>query len=361
MKAIRSSPVTRVTAWLLTSALIAPMALVGHAARAQDQQVLKIVIADTENKAPGASSDLGINTTAALYNEFAASGLGKFNVVSTTEVRNEAVSLGMKVPSNPAAPFNFDANEWLRVAKSLGADSIVNSAVSAVKLGGKSVGVKVVMTVELRDVGANIPTNGASGEASETPRPGEPAVTGELLNKGVEDAALQAVRSVVSHQLISATVLNINDKTVILNAGLRDGIAIGDKIQVLRDAGNGSKYPVGDLLIARAYATDSEAEVVHNVGGIRPEDIGRVIYAEVCAYTSYDRSRMGALPGQSWPGEAHRFASAVYVRNRWYARRDCNWCAAEFGELGRTGIDHRSYCGGNLTGDQCGCVGSLEK
>src|SRR5580698_6595259 len=35
VKAIRRSPVTRVTAWLLTSALIAPMVLVGHAARAQ--------------------------------------------------------------------------------------------------------------------------------------------------------------------------------------------------------------------------------------------------------------------------------------------------------------------------------------
>src|SRR5580700_9198010 len=106
VKAIRRSPVTRVTSWLLTSAMVAPMALVGHSARAQDQQVLKIVIEDTENRAPGASADLGINTTASLYNEFAASGLGKFNVVSTTEVRNEAVSLGMKVPSNPSAPFN---------------------------------------------------------------------------------------------------------------------------------------------------------------------------------------------------------------------------------------------------------------
>lgn len=278
MKAIRRSPVTRATAWLLTSALVAPLALVGSPARAQDQQVLKIVIADTENRAPGASPSLGINTTASLYNEFAGSGLGKFNVVSTTEIRNEAISLGMKVPSNPSAPFNWDSNEWLRVAKSLQADSIVESAVTAAKLGGKSGGVKVEMTVQLKDVAAQIYTNGASGLASESPRPGEPAVTEELLNKGVADAALQAVRSVVSHQLISATVLNINQETVILNSGLRDGIAVGDKVQVLRDAGNGSKYPVGELLVQRAYATDSEALVVKNTGGIRPEDIGRVIY-----------------------------------------------------------------------------------
>ena len=63
----------------------------------------------------------------------------------------------------------------------------------------------------------------------------EPAVTEELLNKGIGDAALQAVRSVVSHQLISATVLNINAETVILSA-VQAWHRSSDKVQVPADA-----------------------------------------------------------------------------------------------------------------------------
>src|SRR5207244_2527937 len=104
VKVIRRSPVTRVTTWLLTLALIAPILFVSRAAKAQDQQILRVIIADFVNKTPGASPNLGVNATAAFYTELANAGLGKFNVASTSEVRNEAISLGIKVPSNPTAP-----------------------------------------------------------------------------------------------------------------------------------------------------------------------------------------------------------------------------------------------------------------
>ena len=132
MKAIRRSPITRVTSWLLTTALIAPMALVGHTAGAQDQQVMKIVISDTDNRAPGASQSLGINTTAALYNEFAASGLGKFNVVSPTEIRNEDFTAQRFQNTVCVVLVLINTNEWLRLAKSLAINE--QSQVTAVKL-----------------------------------------------------------------------------------------------------------------------------------------------------------------------------------------------------------------------------------
>ncbi len=80
-------------------------------------------------------------------------------------------------------------------------------------------------------------------------------------------------------QSITATVLNINGETIILNAGVHDGIVVGDKLQVYRDDGNGGKIPVGELLVQRAYAKDSQAVVVKNTGGIRPEDTAEEMYA----------------------------------------------------------------------------------
>ena len=278
MKVIRRSPVTRATAWVLTVALILPTVVVGRAAKAQDQQVLKVVIADTVNKASGASKTLGINATAAISTELAASGLGKFNVVSTTEVRNEATNAGLKVPSNPSAPYNFSDTEWLRIAKNLGADAIVTSEVGATKAPGKAGGVNVAITVALKDVASNTFTSGGSGSITEYARPGESVSMDELLTKGVSDAALKAVRDVLSHSVVSGTVLNITGEQVIINRGLRDGIKVGDKVQILRDAGNGSRFAVGEIRVLRAYATDSEAVVVSNTGGISPEDVARVVY-----------------------------------------------------------------------------------
>jgi hypothetical protein len=278
VKVIRRSPVTRATAWVLTVALISPTIAVGRAAKAQDQQVLKVVIADTVNKASGASKTLGINATAAISTELAASGLGKFNVVSTTEVRNEATNAGLKVPSNPSAPYNFSETEWLRIAKNLGADAIVTSEVGATKAVGKGGGVNVAITVALKDVASNTLTSGGSGSVTEFARPGESVSLDELLTKGVSDAALKAVRDVLSHSVVSGTVLNITSDQVIINRGLRDGVKVGDRVQILRDAGNGSRFAVGEIRILRAYATDSEASVISNTGGISPEDVARVVY-----------------------------------------------------------------------------------
>ncbi len=279
MKVIRRSPVTRVTAWVLTVALISPTLAVGRAAKAQDQQVLKVVIADTVNKAPGASKTLGINATAAISTELAASGLGKFNVVSTTEVRNEATNAGLKVPSNPSAPYNFSDTEWLRIAKSLGADAIVTSEVGATKAAGKAGGVNVAITLAIKDVASSTLTNGGSGTITEFARPGESVSLDELLTKGVADAALKAVRDVLSHGVVAGTVLNITGNQVIINRGLRDGVKVGDRVQILRDAGQGSKFAVGEIQVLRAYATDSEASVISNTGGIAPEDAARVIFS----------------------------------------------------------------------------------
>ncbi|HLK57498.1 MAG TPA: hypothetical protein VKU00_13105, partial [Chthonomonadaceae bacterium] len=278
MKVIRRSPVTRATAWLLTLAMIAPVLFLGRAARAQgDQQVIRVVVADIVNKTPGISPHLGENATAAVYTELANSGQGKFNVASTSEVRNEAISLGIKVPSNPAAPANFTDADLVRIAKSLNADAVLTGEVGATKPSkGKPVGVGLLVT--LKDVAADIPINGGGAITPAAIRPGEPLDTEEQYNRAIADSAQDVVRQVVQRQVPTGTVLNINQGTAIINRGIRDGYKIGDRVIILREAANGSKIKEGEVRVARSYATDSEADIIQNLGGIQPEDLTRVYY-----------------------------------------------------------------------------------
>jgi hypothetical protein len=275
LNTIRRSPITRATAWLVTAAMVAPCLLAGRVARAQTQQPLRVIIADIVNKSPG-SPNLGVTATAAIYNEMVNSGQGRFSVFQNSEVLKEAQSLGIKVPSNPNMPANFSASDLQRIAKNLTADAVVEGQVGVGAARGK--GVQVTLITNLREVASQQLINGGYSQITATPRPGESADSEELTNRGVADAAQDVVRQVLGRQIATGTVIGIETNTVILNKGIRDGVHVGDDVAILREGANGVKVQVGRVKVARAYPTDSEAEIVSNIGGIRPEDAARVLY-----------------------------------------------------------------------------------
>ncbi len=275
MKTIRRSPIARATAWLVTLAMVAPCLMAGRAARAQTQQPLRVIIADIVNKSPG-NPNLGITATAAIYNEMVNAGQGRFSVFQNSEVLKEAVSLGIKVPSNPNQPANFSPSDLVRIATNLTADVIVEGQVAAGASRGKSV--RVSLATNLREVASKEYINGGYVQTTTAPRPGEPSDPEELINKGVSDAAQDVVRQILGRQIATATVIGIETNMVILNKGVRDGVKIGDDVVILREGVNGKKLEVGRVRVARVYPTDSEAEIINNVGGIRPEDGARVLY-----------------------------------------------------------------------------------
>ena len=276
MNTIRRNPITRATAWLVTLAMVAPCLLAGRVARAQTQQPLRVIIADIVNKSPGAFPNLGITATAAIYNEMVNSGQGRFSVFQNSEVLKEAQSLGIKVPSNPNQPANFSHNDLFRIAKNLTADVIVEGDVAAATVRGK--GVQVALSTNLREVASEQFINGGYTQMTTVPRPGEPSDAEELVNKGVSDAAQDVVRQVLGRQLATGTVIGIESDSVILNKGVRDGVKVGDDVVILREGANGQKTQVGRVKVARVYPTDSEATIINNSGGIRPEDGARVLY-----------------------------------------------------------------------------------
>lgn len=278
MKSIRRSPVFRATCWLLTLALILPMMLIRQKAQAQGQQVLKVIVADIQNRTPSLTPNLGVNATAAVYNELSSQGQGKFFVYDTKTVLAEAQSLGIRIPSVQGVPSNFSQTDLVRIAKSLGADGIVRGVVQSDGSVVRGRPVFVGLDVRIYDIASGEEINGSITEERAEPRPGQAGDTEELLNKAVQDAALNVVRNIVQKQLVTATVLNVNEGIVILNRGQRDGIKVGDDLTVFREGTNGQKIQQAIIRAARVYPDNTEADIVRDIGGIQVEDFARVVY-----------------------------------------------------------------------------------
>ena len=253
------------------------VALVGQKAEAQDS--IKVIVADIVNvsKNPNASPTLGVNATAAVYNELSGSGQGRFDVSSSKDVSDAAKEIGIRTPSGPGRQANYSDAELLRLAKRLQATAVVTGTVSATPpLRGR--GVTVALSLKVRDLASSENINGGIANIVANPRPGQGSDPEELLNKALEDATQLAVREIVSHQLVTSTILNVTGSIAIINRGIRDGLKVGDEMTVFRNIGNSEVVKVGKLKLARVYAGDSEADIRENTLGIAIEDQARVIY-----------------------------------------------------------------------------------
>ena len=246
------------------------------AARAQAQQAIRVIVADFVKKGKGGPDDLAISARDAVYNELLNTAQGRFAPYSYAEVITEAKRLGIRTPSVANQPANFTDSELFRIAKEMQAEAVVQGEVGAsVSKSGNLADVSLGIT--FKDVSSSEYINGGFAHVRSVPRPGEASTTAELIPRAVEDAALAVVRDSVQRQLVSATILQRNGELIILNKGLRDGLHEGDTMVVSRE-GQSGRVKQATIRIVRAYATDSEAEVRNDYGGVRPEDIARIVY-----------------------------------------------------------------------------------
>jgi hypothetical protein len=275
VKPNRRSPVFRAAAWFFALALIGPAAMQGTA-RAQAQQTLKVIVADIVNRNRGGGENLGVEATAAVYNELLNTGAGRYYVFQTSEVQKEAQTLGIRTASAPGQPNNFSDPDLLRIARSLGADAVVEGSVESSGL-SRGRPVRVSLDVKIHDMATDEDINGGIAQVTESPRPGQVADPEELLTKGVEDVAQDVVRQITQRQLFVATILNVNGNVAIMNIGTRNSLHVGDELTVYRQSPAGT-IRVGRLKAARVYPGDAEADIEQNVGGIQIEDLARIIY-----------------------------------------------------------------------------------
>ena len=272
MKPNRRSLVFRAAAWAFAMALLLPLAT---RSSAQAQQTLRVVVADIVDRS-SSGGQLGIQATAAVYNELLNTGAGRYYVYQSSEVQKEAQTLGIRTASSPGQPNNFSQPDLLRIAKSLGADAVVQGTVtSSTPTRGRPV--RVSMDVRIHDMTTDEDINGGVAQVTESPRPGQVGDPQELVTKGVEDVALEVVRQMAQRQQYVATILNVNGNVAIMNIGTRNSLKVGDELSVYRLSPSGT-VRVGRLKAARVYPGDSEADILQNVGGIQIEDQARIIY-----------------------------------------------------------------------------------
>ena len=277
MNSLRKSWAARSISWLLTVALLVPMLMLGRRpAQAQAQTAITVIVADFVNIRSKQTDAIAIQARDAIANELTASGQGRFSPIPQKEVYTEARQLGIRVPSNPNQPANFSRADLTRLAKALNAEGVVTGRVNvAANKAGRVTTVAIDATIVDAISDKAYPINGAISIQTVTPRAGE--ATEEAVTRAIGDAGLDAVRQMVQRQVVTATVLNINVETVIINRGTRDGLHVGDELLVLEYQPNGSTISKGVVRVARAYATDCECDATLN-NGIRPENIARALY-----------------------------------------------------------------------------------
>ncbi|NLH98196.1 MAG: hypothetical protein GX446_01745 [Chthonomonadales bacterium] len=275
MKRIRRSRVARAVSWVLTVAMLAPMAcrMIGpDAAYAQTPVATGLqtaVVIDFVNKAGFLGEALARRATDAVAVELANSA--RFEVLRRDEVERQAATLGLKRP--------YDRVAQDRLAAAFGATAIVTGEVSFVNTVAKSDPKRVLagLKVMVRAPGSQELVNGAAQVGEVRGRPGQ-SDDESLAQEAVDNAAVLAVKQILSTNLPDGTIVSTvgpqSSLQILVNRGSRDGVQAGQQMLVTREG-----QRVGKIQITNVFSTDSEAKVVENTLGIRPEDKVRAIMA----------------------------------------------------------------------------------
>ncbi len=274
MKRIRKSRVARWVSWVLTAAMIAPVAcrVIGpdaaHAQAPVTTNLQTAIVVDFVNKSGFLGEALARRATDAVAVELANSA--RFEVLRRDEVDKQASAMGIKRP--------YDDVAQGKLAAALGATTVVTGEVSFVTTVAKSDPKRVVagLKVMLRAPGSPELVNGAAeiGEARARPGLGDDESLGQ---EAVDNAAVVAVKKILAANLPEGTIVStVGPETglqILVNRGSRDGVQPGLQMLVTRQG-----QRVGKIQLTNVYATDSEAKAVENTLGIRPEDKVRAVF-----------------------------------------------------------------------------------
>lgn len=274
MKRIRKSRAARSLSWVLTVAMLAPLAcrvIHPEAARAQTPAVgavLTVIVVDFENKSRFLGEALARRATDAVAVELANSA--RFEVLRRDEVERQAAALGLRKP--------YDAVAQTRLATALGASAVITGEIAFVSPVAKSnpktiaAGLRVMM----RAPGSPELINGAAQVGEARSRPGL-SDDESLAQEAVDNAAVLCVKQMLATNLPEGTIVSTvgpqASLQILINRGSRDGVREGMQMLVTREG-----QRVGKIQVTNVFATDSEAKPIENTLGIRPEDKVRAIF-----------------------------------------------------------------------------------
>jgi len=263
---IVSLPGKVISAWAIVALLLPMVSLmwVGKAVAQVAVQPTLAVVEFQNLKTPG--TNFGKLAAESVTSQF--TGLQKFDVVPTELVDKAVQALGIATP--PQGKVNL-----FRVADDVKCQYIVSGEISDYRVISEGTTRKAVVAVSVVvwDVASETALNGSSVSAESVTRPNS-VDEATLVNDAVNTASQLAVREINARSLPSATVLNTQVQTALINQGSRSGFKEGDSVIVTR----GSQQ-VATATIADVEPDSSTIQLQRSFVGIQPGDKVHVIFS----------------------------------------------------------------------------------
>ncbi|MEN6370892.1 MAG: CsgG/HfaB family protein [Armatimonadota bacterium] len=242
------------------------LAVFPQAAVAQAQTPMQVGVVEFRNDSGVQGSMLARFATDAVVIELSKSN--RFDVITRAQIDAQMKELRIANPLN--------STERNRLGEALSADAMIEGSIKAVELRGSGATRRAAVTIVIRmvDQSSGEVINGAIQTGTSNVRVGSSPDDDKLISEAIDNAAYQAVKTMIDYIIPEATVQNtIRTNEVLLNKGARDGIRLGMRMIVTRD-----REIIGEIEIRNVDPDNSTGFIVKQTRGISPEDKARAVF-----------------------------------------------------------------------------------
>lgn len=240
---------------------------------------IEVAVVDFRNNSKMPNEMLATMATDAVVVELLRSG--KFGVTSADSLQAGMEALGYKSKEDRTLKVAMTPSMMVRLGQELGGvDGVVHGEITSIKVDSGKKKAEVRLVVRTLHVASGEWSNGAIATGMSNPRIGYSADQDtDLIIEAINDAARQAVESMVKYIIPEATIIGTFSPTeVLLNKGAQEGIKSGMEMIALRRSETGEDEVVGRIKITKLGDKDSHGTVVSTTRGLKPEDRVRAVY-----------------------------------------------------------------------------------
>lgn len=221
----RISATVKVTMAAVMVGVLTLLAASAAVAQGTSKEVTHVIVLPVVDRTQRQSTAVLDKATAAVA--LALEDSGEFTVASTSDLAREMDALGLRFPLNKA--------EQLRLARRLHADKVINSYLHRLVVNTKTGAGEARLEVQALDVVAEEVIAGGIGRGFTMPVPGWAGDELTVINELLRQAAEEAVRDMLKRRVPRGMVEMIDDLGLVhVNLGLRDGVAVGQELVVMR-------------------------------------------------------------------------------------------------------------------------------
>ncbi|HET6454063.1 MAG TPA: hypothetical protein VFI02_06620 [Armatimonadota bacterium] len=240
---------------------------------------IEVAVVDFRNNSKMPNEMFGTMATDAVVVELLRSG--KFGVTPADGLQAAMEALGYKSKEDRTLKVAMTPSMMVRLGQELGGvDGVVHGEITSIKVDSGKKKAEVRLVVRTLHVASGEWSNGAIAIGMSNPRIGYSADKDtDLIIEAINDAARQAVESMVQYIIPEATIIGTFSPTeVLLNKGAQEGIKSGMEMIALRRSETGEDEVVGRIKITKLGDNDSHGTVVSTTRGLKPEDRVRAVY-----------------------------------------------------------------------------------